>query len=90
VEIGLHCALERLLPKDGLRYRLLHRTAGLGSLGRQRWAAIAEWRGGLIAREVKAIAPSAWVWANLRGGKREIFYQTVVDRAGPRRAPTCG
>ncbi len=74
-------ALERLLPEDRLRYRVVHRTAGLGSLGRQRWAAIAEWRGGLIAREAKAIAPSAWVWANLRTGRHEAFYQTIVDRA---------
>jgi uncharacterized protein (DUF2252 family) len=73
--------LERLLPEAGLRYRVVHRIAGLGSLGRERWAAIAEWRGGLIAREVKAIAPSTWVWANLRKSKREIFYQTAVDRA---------
>ena len=73
--------LERLLPEAGLRYRVVHRIAGLGSLGRERWTAIADWRGGLVAREVKALTPSAWIWANLRKGKREVFYQTVVDRA---------
>jgi Uncharacterized protein conserved in bacteria (DUF2252) len=33
---------------------------GLGSLGRPRWVAFGEWRGGPFAREAKAIVPSAW------------------------------
>jgi hypothetical protein len=34
----------------------------VGSLGRQRFVALAQWNGGLIAREVKARAPSATSW----------------------------
>jgi uncharacterized protein (DUF2252 family) len=51
-------ALKRVLPEPG-RYRVADRVAGLGSLGRQRWVALAEWQDGRIAREVKALAPSA-------------------------------
>jgi len=74
-------AIERLLPEAGLRYRVVHRCAGLGSLGRQRWVAIAEWRGGYLAREAKALAPPAWVWANGRKEGPESFYQRIVAQA---------
>src|SRR2546429_4830006 len=46
-------ALETLLPAKGLAYQLKNRRAGLGSLGRPRFVAIADWRGGPIAREAK-------------------------------------
>jgi hypothetical protein len=36
--------------------------AGLGSLGRRRFTALAEWRGGMIAREAKELRLSAWHW----------------------------
>jgi hypothetical protein len=36
----------------------MHRVAGLGSLGRQRFLALAEFNGGYVAREAKALAPS--------------------------------
>jgi hypothetical protein len=52
-------ALRRALPERDLPTRIVHRTAGLGSLGRQRFVAIAPWRGGRVAREAKALAPSA-------------------------------
>src|SRR5436190_2024600 len=38
-------ALELLLPQTGLPYRIKKRRAGLGSLGRQRLVALAEWQG---------------------------------------------
>ena len=62
-------------------FRVAHRIAGLGSLGRQRWVAIAEWRGGYLAREAKALAPPAWLWAS--GGKEApgSFYQAIVAQA---------
>ena len=56
-------ALEALLPAPGLPYRVAHREAGLGSLGRQRFVAVADWCGGRVAREAKALAPSSWDWA---------------------------
>jgi hypothetical protein len=36
------------------------RTAGTGSLGKPRWVACGEWKGGLVVREAKALVPSAW------------------------------
>jgi uncharacterized protein (DUF2252 family) len=55
--------LRAALPARGLAPRIVHRCAGLGSLGRVRWVALTEWRGGMIAREAKPLAPSAWLWA---------------------------
>jgi uncharacterized protein DUF2252 len=81
ISAGATKALERLLPEPGLRCRVAHRVAGLGSLGRQRWVAIAEWRGGAIGREVKALAPSACVWASQRDDWPESGYQAIVDQA---------
>jgi uncharacterized protein (DUF2252 family) len=52
------------VPSDARLIRIVHRLAGAGSLGRPRLAGVYEWRGGYIAREVKARAPSAWIWAN--------------------------
>jgi hypothetical protein len=51
------------VPPDARLVRVVHRIAGAGSLGRPRVAALYEWQGGYMAREVKARAPSAWVWA---------------------------
>jgi hypothetical protein len=55
--------LERHLPEDRLDHRIVHRVAGLGSLGRERFVALAKWRGGEVAREAKALVPSGWAWA---------------------------
>ena len=52
-------ALRGALPDRNLKTRIVHRIAGLGSLGRPRFVAIAQWRGGRVAREAKALAPSA-------------------------------
>ena len=73
-------AIEKMLPQRGLSYRVVHRVAGLGSLGRERYVAIAECPGGKIAREAKALAPSACVWA---GGARtqRPRYQEILDHA---------
>ncbi len=56
-------ALRHHSPDPSLPWRIVHRVAGLGSLGRPRLAAVGDWRGGRVAREAKAIAPSAWAWA---------------------------
>jgi uncharacterized protein (DUF2252 family) len=55
--------LEAALPTRGLDLRVAHRQAGAGSLGRLRLVALADWHGGMIAREAKPLAPSAWLWA---------------------------
>ena len=74
-------ALEQQLPERGLKYVLKHRVAGLGSLGRQRIAAVAEWRGGTIARETKALLPSACAWAESPASSPRIWCGEIIERA---------
>jgi uncharacterized protein (DUF2252 family) len=74
-------ALQQLLPEPGLLYRVRHRVAGLGSLGRPRYVALAEWQGGTIAREVKALAPSACSWAQHGRGMSTIRYHELLAQA---------
>ena len=71
-------AIERMMPERGLKYRIAHRVAGLGSLGRERYVAIGEYHGGKIAREAKALAPSACVFAGVKGPAR-LRYQEILD-----------
>ena len=73
--------LEQLMPELGLPYRLVSRVSGLGSLGRYRVVAIGDWCGAKIAREAKALAPSACVWARGGADSGSILYQSVLDRA---------
>jgi Uncharacterized protein conserved in bacteria (DUF2252) len=74
-------AIARLMPERGLHWHVAHRVAGLGSLGRERYVAIAEWNGGSVAREAKALAPSACVWAEQGKGSAPILYQEILDRS---------
>ena len=74
-------AISRMMPEQGLSWRIVHRVAGLGSLGRERYVAIGEWRGGSIAREAKALAPSACLWAARGKGNAPIHYQELLDCA---------
>jgi hypothetical protein len=73
-------ALEDLLPQRGLDYRMVHRVAGVGSLGRPRLVALAESNGGEIAREAKALVPSAVHCARGTSQPRHL-YQVVIGRA---------
>ncbi|MEP7200514.1 MAG: DUF2252 family protein [Chloroflexota bacterium] len=73
-------ALQQSLPAAPLTLRIVHRLAGLGSLGRQRWAALADWRGGKIARETKPLVSSA-LWAQHGQGATEIFYERIQGQA---------
>jgi len=74
-------AIERMMPERRLEWRISHRVAGLGSLGRERYTAVAQWRGGAVAREAKALAPSACVWAAEGKGTAPIHYQEILDRS---------
>jgi hypothetical protein len=74
-------AIGAMMPEKGLESRIAARIAGLGSLGRQRYVAMADWRGGSIAREAKALAPSASVWAERGKGTAPILYQEMLDNA---------
>ena len=74
-------ALDHLMPAHDLPCRLARRVAGQGSLGHARFVAIADWHGGRIAREAKAMVSSACYWAQDRNGPSEILYQTIISRA---------
>jgi hypothetical protein len=74
-------AIEHMLPEPGLRYRLARRRAGLGSLGRTRLVGIAEWKGGRVAREAKALLPSALQCVNPNRVPSEILYGAILRRA---------
>jgi uncharacterized protein (DUF2252 family) len=73
-------ALRRMMPERGLKYRVAHRIAGLGSLGRRRYVALTQWRGGSIAREAKELTDSAWLFAR-PSRKSGILYQEAIDRS---------
>jgi hypothetical protein len=73
-------ALEHALPERDMDVRVVHRIAGMGSLGRQRFVAIGPWRGGYIAREAKATAPSACAWAH-KATRTTAHYRSILDVA---------
>jgi hypothetical protein len=54
--------IEAAFPPPRREYQLKRRIAGLGSLGHPRILALSSWQGAFVAREAKAIRPSAWVW----------------------------
>ena len=78
---GARKAVARMMPERDLEWHVVHRIAGLGSLGRQRYVAIAQWRGGSAAREAKAMAPSACVWSEGGEGGAPILYQRMLDNS---------
>jgi uncharacterized protein DUF2252 len=69
------------LPDDIARVRFVRRRSGLGSLGRERLVALAEWRGAAIAHEVKALAPSAWEWAHPEHSAGRLHYLELMAQA---------
>ena len=78
---GARKGIRDLMPARGLSWHIVHRQAGLGSLGRQRFTAIADWAGGKIAREAKALAPSAWAWVSGRKVSRRRLHREILARA---------
>lgn len=68
------------LPRPGVKFRIGHRIAGLGSLGRPRYVALAHWEGANLAREAKAMLPSAFGWALGRPSER-LHCGAIVARA---------
>jgi uncharacterized protein (DUF2252 family) len=77
-------AIEAALPDGAEIVKFSRRTAGTGSLGRPRWVGIADWHGGLVVREAKALVPSGWTRAHGRRGGR-LRVQDIAD--GRYRAP---
>ena len=59
----------------------------MGSLGQQRFVAIAQWEGGFIAREAKAVVPSSVLWLNGHVGRRQTYYEEVITSAVRSRDP---
>lgn len=75
-------ALKDSLPPGAALVRFASRRKGGGSLGRPRYVAIAQWRGGQIVREAKALVPSTWDWAHgLKGAPRFMTLATGAYRA---------
>ena len=74
-------ALRQNLPEPGLEFRVVHRQAGLGSLGRRRFTALAEWHGGLIAREAKELRTTAWHWEAPEKRALAPLYLEVIRQA---------
>lgn len=72
--------LERL-PEGVGRVRFVRRRSGLGSLGRERLAAVAAWNGSEVAHEVKALAPSAWEWAQPAHATGRLHYLDAIAQA---------
>jgi len=80
-------ALDAAFPSQGMEYRILHRQAGVGSLGRPRYTALAIQDGKFIAREAKALIPSAALWAQKKLNGADVQYEEVLARAVRRLDP---
>jgi Uncharacterized protein conserved in bacteria (DUF2252) len=74
-------AINEQLPERRIQLKFLHRTAGLGSLGKQRFTGVGEWRGGSIVREAKALALSACHWAESRIDRGQIYYELMLHHS---------
>jgi uncharacterized protein (DUF2252 family) len=75
---GARKALEALMPHGVKSYIVRRRVAGIGSLGRPRFVAIADCLGAPIAREAKARIPSACAWS---GAAAADAARTILARA---------
>ena len=66
---GARAALTRELPAAGLSPEFRFRPrAGMGSLGKPRYVALADWKGSWVAREAKAMTPPTTAWAMGKSG----------------------
>jgi len=74
-------ALRFTLPDPRMPYTVVHRVAGTGSLGQIRYVAIGRWQGACIAREAKALVPSACEWAAGRRGRGQPYYARALQSA---------
>ena len=83
-------ALEQVMPEAGVSYSLRRRVSGLGSLGRPRVVALAEWRGGKIAREAKRLIASAGLWARGQKPNGTLLYQSMLEQSVRCRDPFVG
>lgn len=59
----------------------LERISGLGSLGRERFIALAQYNGGYICREAKATVPSAFCWVYNTSTETNFYHQMIQQKA---------
>jgi len=81
-----HTLFRASLPDTAVRYTVAPRVAGVGSLGRPRFVAIADWNGAQIAREAKVAVPSAAAFAGsgrVRGNDAVRLLATSVRAPDP-------
>ncbi len=71
--------LRDALPGPSAPFVAFPRSAGLGSLGRPRFVARTNWRGGPVLREAKAVVVSAWVLRH--GGDPAIRIGDIAEGA---------
>ena len=76
-------ALRGALPEGFADEAISPRTAGTGSLGRPRFVVQADWRGGPVLREAKALVPSGWAYAHGNDGR--LYVESIAT--GRARAP---
>ena len=81
ISVSARDALEHHLPSRDIDYRVVSRVSGLGSLGRVRLVALAEWKGGRLARETKALVASSVSWQEENQHSPEILCQVLASRA---------
>jgi hypothetical protein len=68
------------MPKAMTDLRVARRVAGVGSLGRPRFVGVGLVGGSAVAREIKALVPSADVWLN--GGESRVEDKfEILDKA---------
>ena len=72
--------LKRSLPSGASHLRFAARRKGAGGLGRPRYVVSAEWQGGRILREARALVPSAWDWAHGVSDPRSRFLELATGR----------
>jgi hypothetical protein len=72
--------LARDLPRGTVKPRYVARVAGLGALGHPRYVALAQAQGSWLAREAKAMLPSAAGWATSTH-RPTIFSGKLITRA---------
>jgi hypothetical protein len=77
-------AVASISPPVDLEFRSLRSSKGLGSLGRERYLAMGEEKGGMMAREAKAVAPSAVLWAAGQKPTKGNLYLTKTVNAAVR------
>ncbi|HWO91560.1 MAG TPA: DUF2252 family protein [Methylomirabilota bacterium] len=78
---NLKLLLLRRMPAGSNNVRYVRRRSGLGSLGRERLVAIADWHDSAVAHEAKALAPSAWEWAHRDHASGRIHYLDLATSA---------